>query len=48
MKIKIKKLDERFKMPIKGDPDSACYDCFATSKEYDVLMYINDRLQNNN
>ena len=35
MKIKIKKLDERFKMPIKGDPDSACYDCFATSKEYD-------------
>lgn len=31
MKIKIKKLDERFKMPTKGSSESACYDCYATS-----------------
>ena len=35
MKIKIKQLADNFKMPIKGDPESACYDCYATSKEYD-------------
>lgn len=36
MKIKIKPLSENFKMPIKGDPESACYDCYAVSKEWDA------------
>lgn len=32
MKIKIKKLNENFKMPVRGSEDSACFDCYATSR----------------
>lgn len=34
-KLKIKPLHEKFIMPIKGSDASACYDCYATSVEFD-------------